>query len=157
MVHALLESWRILKQEGFLIDLRPLHTDRAVELLVAGACFVPGYVVDLTGAADDAACAKAIEQVVNSEHFIPQMQESFEYAIYWDNLSEFSTFAEEKWLAKRRLSPEVLERAQRHIVETGSSYCIRIRYRMHLAVYRKQEPLAENSGLHFERSEVMRL
>lgn len=144
MVHALLESWRILEPGGILIDLRPLHENREVELLVAASRFIPGHVADLTGAADDVACAKAINEIVGSEHFAPQMQDTFKYAVYWDNLAEFSSFAEEKWFAKRRLSPEVLEHAQRHIAETGSSYRIRIRYSMHLAVYRKQEPLADN-------------
>jgi hypothetical protein len=144
MVHALLESWRILEREGTLLDLRPLHDNRAVELLTTGSRFVPGYVADLTGAADDAACAKAIDEVTGSGHFSLQMQDTFEFAIYWNDLTEFSTFAEEKWFAKRRLSPEVLEHAQRHVAESGSPYRIRIRYNMHLAVYRKENLSAEN-------------
>jgi len=138
MVHALLESWRILRQEGVLIDLRPLHSDRAIELLVDDGRFVPGMVKDMTGGADDVACAKAMDRVVGSGHFILQGQESFEFNVYWNNLAEFSAYAEEKWLAKRRLSPEVLELAERTIAETGSSYRIRIRYTMHLATYQKQ-------------------
>ena len=147
MVHALLESWRVLQQEGILIDLRPLHDNRAVEIMTVDSRFVPGYVADLTGAADDAACLKAVDQVVHDGYFSLQRKEAFEYTVYWDNLEEFSAFAEEKWFAKRRLSPDVVERAQRHIAETGGSYRIRIRYRMHLAVYQKQEVRADSVGL----------
>jgi hypothetical protein len=141
MVHALLESWRILRWEGALIDLRPLHSDRAVELLVDNARFVPGMVRDITDGADDIACAKAIDHVVDNGHFILQGEDSFEFNVYWDNLADFSAYAEEKWLTKRRLSPEVLERAQRIIVEIGNRYRIRIGYTMHLAVYRKRKAL----------------
>jgi hypothetical protein len=143
MVHALLECWRVLEQGGALIDLRPLHDNRAVELLSSDSCFVPGYVADLIGAADDAACAKAIDHVVDSGHFAPQKQDIFEYSIYWNSLAEFSVFAEEKWFTKRRLSPQVLERAQRYIAESGSPYRIRIRYTMQMVVHRK-------NGSHFD-------
>lgn len=138
MVHALLESWRILRRDGYLIDLRPLHAERAVELLTGDSCFVPGYVTDVTGAADDVACAKAIDHVVHGGYYASQWQDTFKFHIYWETLTQFSAFAEEKWFAKGRLSPTVLERAQRHIADTGSPYRVRIRYTMHLAVYQKR-------------------
>jgi hypothetical protein len=144
MVHALLESWRILRWEGALIDLRPLHSDRAVELLVDKARFVPGMVRDITDGADDVACAKAIDHVVDNGHFALQGEDSFEFNVYWDNLADFSAYAEEKWLAKRRLSAEVLEHAQDTIAERGKPYRIRIRYVMHLAVYRKRKGMDRN-------------
>lgn len=143
MVHALLESWRVLRWGGKLIDLRPFHRDRAVELLAGELRFVPGYVTNIDGAADDAACAQAIDHVVSSGHFIPRGQDSFEFKVYWENLAEFSAYAEEKWLAKRRLSPEVLDRAGRTIAETGKAYRVRVRYLMHLAVYQKMRSFSE--------------
>lgn len=145
MVHALLESWRILGREGILIDLRPLHANRKIELLTASSRFVPGHVIDLTGTADDAACAKAIEQVVRRGYFTPQRQDTFEFAVYWDTIDGFSAYAEEKWVEKRRLPLEVLQRAQQHIASTEGPYRIRIRYTMHLAVHRKQELSVDGS------------
>lgn len=145
MVHALLESWRILRRGGVLIDLRPVHNDRAIELLVDDGRFVPGTVRDMTDGADDVACAQAMDHVVSSGHFTLQEQDSFEFNVYWDNLAEFSAYAEEKWLAKRRLSPEVLERAQRTIADSGRPYRIRIRYTMHLAIYQKQRTYKHES------------
>ncbi len=154
MVHALLECWRILGREGILIDLRPLHADRAIEVLTLASPFVPGHVVDLTGAADDAACAKAIDQVVRSGYFAPQMQDTFEFAVYWDSLAGFSAYAEARWYEKRRLTPEVTERARRYIASTSGPSRIRIRYTMHLAVYRKQEPPPDNRGPHLGRHRI---
>ena len=145
MVHALLECWRVLGREGTLVDLRPLHADRPVELLTNGSCFVPGHVVDITGEADDAACAKAVDHVVCSGYFTLQRQDTFEFAVYWDSIEDFSAYAEAKWFEKRRLALEVLQRARRYLADTGDAYRIRIRYTMHLAVYRKLEPFDTGS------------
>ena len=150
MVHALLECWRILGQEGILIDLRPLHSDRAIEVLTATSHFESGYIVDITGEADDIACAKAIDEVTRSGHFALQMQDTFEFAVYWDTLAGFAAYTEARGYEKRRLAPEVLERARHYISGTIDPYRIRNRYTMHLAVYRKQEPPAVNDGPHFE-------
>lgn len=140
MVNALRECWRVLQRQGVLIDLRPRHRDRAVEVLSAAGQFTAGYVVDLTGAADDVACAEAIDHVLRSEHFALEMQDAFKFAIYWDDLPAFAAFAEEKWVDKRRLDPHALERAEAHIAEINGPYRLRMRYSMHLAVYRKSIP-----------------
>ena len=140
MVHALRECWRVLQRQGMLIDLRPRHRDRAVEVLSAAGPFTAGYVVDLTGAADDVACAQAITHVLRSEHFALKMRDAFDFAVYWDDLSAFAVFAEEKWVGKRRLDPHALERAEAHIAEINGPYRLRMRYSMHLALYRKSIP-----------------
>jgi hypothetical protein len=140
MVDALLESWRVLQRQGVLVDLRPVHRDRAVEVLSADGRFTAGYVVDLTGAADDVACAEAIDHVLHSKHFAPKTQDAFDFAVYWDDLPAFAAFAEEKWVSKRRLDPQALQRAEAHIAQICGPYRLRMRYRMHLAVYCKEEP-----------------
>ncbi len=146
MVDALLECWRVLGREGILVDLRPLHADRPVELLTAGACFVPGHVVDISGEADDAACVKALDHVVRSGYFAPRWQDTFEFAIYWDTLAGFAAFAAEKWLEKRRLAPQVIERARSHVARMAGPYRMRIPYTMHIATYSKQETGAAGAG-----------
>ncbi len=143
MVHALLESWRVLQRQGSLVDLRPLHRDRAVEVLSDAGQFTAGYVVDLTGAADDVACAEAIDRALRSEHFVPKTQDAFEFAVYWDDLTAFAAFAAEKWVSKRRLDPQALQRAEAHIAQISGPYRLRMRYSMHLAVYRKSIPAGD--------------
>lgn len=151
MVDALLECWRVLGREGILIDLRPLHGDRAIELLTAVTPFIPGCVADITGAADDAACALAVDKVTKRGYFAEQMQDTFEFAVYWDSLEGFSAYAEAKWVEKRRLEPKVVERVRQHIAGTARAYRIRIRYTMHLAVYRKLEPVTDKVFCIYER------
>jgi len=143
MVDALLECWRVLGREGFLIDLRPLHGDRTIELLTDASPYVPGHVADITGAVDDAACALAVDEVIQRGYFARQTEDSFVFAAYWDSIEGFAAYAEAKWYQKKRLTPEVVERARQHIAGTAREYRIRIRYTMHLAVYRKLEPVTD--------------
>lgn len=141
MVDALLESWRVLGEGGHLVDLRPLHHSRAIELLdAAGEIYIPGQVRDMQGVADDLACATAVEQVLASGCFARQKQNLFEFAVYWDDLAGFEAFAEEKYYAKGRLTPEVLARARKHVRTIEKPYRLRLRYMMHLAVYNKRVP-----------------
>ena len=143
MVHALLECWRVLGREGKLIDLRPVHSNPPIELITAGSRFVPGHVMDEAGAADDMAADEAMDEVVRRGFFIPQMYETFKFAVYWDTLEGLLAYADRKWRDTKRLPPEVLERARRHIAGTSGRYRLCIRSTMHIAVYRKQESPAD--------------
>ncbi|NCF66415.1 MAG: hypothetical protein GWP61_10580 [Chloroflexi bacterium] len=140
MVDALLECWRILGREGALIDLRPVHSNPAIEVISAGTHFVPGHLVDEMGAADDVAADEAMVQVVRRGYFAPQMQETFKFASYWDTLEGLLAYADKKWRGHKRLPPAVLRQAQRHIADIFTPYRICIRNTIHLAVYKKQEP-----------------
>jgi hypothetical protein len=146
MVHALLACWRVLQDEGRLLDLRPLHQTRAIELLDAeGKVFVPGHVRDLCGVADDIACAQAVEQVLASGCFARQSQELFELSVYWDDMVAFQAYAKQRYCAQGRLTPQELSRAWEHVRAIAGGHHVRIRYIMHLAVYRKQVPPAVGS------------
>lgn len=141
MVDALLESWRVLGEEGRLLDLRPLHHTRAIELLdAAGGIYVPGRVRDIQGVADDIACARAVEQVLASGCFARQSQALFEFSVYWDDMAAFEAYAEQRYCAQGRLTPETLSHAWEHVRAIPGAYRVRIRYTMHLAVYGKQVP-----------------
>ena len=143
MVHALLECWRVLGREGTLIDLRPVQSNPPIELMTAGSHFVPGHVMDEAGAIDDRAADEAMGEVVRRGYFAPQIQDAFKFAIYWDTLEDLLAYADRKWRDKKRMPPEVLERARRHISGIDGRYRICIRSTVHIAVYRKQESLAD--------------
>ena len=138
MVHALLESWRVLALEGKLIDLRPVHSNPAVEVITAGSHFVPGHLDDEADAAEDMAADEAMVEVVRRGYFAPQMQDTFKFAVYWDTLEDLLEYADRKW-RDTMLPADVREQARRHIAGIDGRYRICIRDTMHIAVYRKQE------------------
>ena len=147
MVHALLECWRVLGQEGKLIDLRPVQSNPPIEVITAGSHFVPGHIVDEEEAADDMAADEAMSEVVRRGYFAPQMQDSFKFAVYWDTLEELLAYADRKWRTTK-LPPEVLERLRRYVAGIDGRYRICIRSTMHIAVYRKQESPADYLAVH---------
>ena len=74
MVHALLECWRVLETDGILIDLRPFHSNPALEVITVEGIFVPGNVDDSGGAPDDIAADEAIAEMVRRGYFTLTMQ-----------------------------------------------------------------------------------
>jgi hypothetical protein len=141
MVHALLECWRVLETDGILIDLRPFHSNPALEVITADEVFVPGHIDDSGGAADDIAADEAMTEVVGRGQFTLIMQDSFKFADYWDTLEGLLEHADERWRDHACIPPFVVEAARRCVAVAGSQYQIRVSREMHIAVYRKQAPV----------------
>lgn len=146
MVHALLESWRVLEAGGVLIDLRPYHSNPAVEIMTAGEVFVAGNVDDAPGAPDDIAADEAIAEAVGRRFFSPEVRDSFLYAYYWHSLEGMLAYAAEKWQFSE-IPTAVVERGRRFLADYEGPYRIRLRRRLHLRTYRKR-PVAHP---HFQR------
>lgn len=140
MVHALLECWRVLKTDGILIDLRPFHSQPALEVITADGVFVPGHVDDSGGAADDIAADEAIAEVLHRGYFTLKKQDSFKFADYWNTLEGLLEHADERWRDHACIPPFVAEAARRCVAEAGSQYQIRVSREMHIAVYQKRLP-----------------
>jgi len=140
MVHALLECWRVLEPDGILIDLRPFHSNPALEVITADGIFVPGNVDDSGGAPDDIAADEAIAEMVRRGYFTLTMQDSFKFADYWDTLDGLLEHADERWRDHACIPPFVAEAARRCVAEAGSQYQIRVSREMHIAVYQKRLP-----------------
>ena len=140
MVHALQECWRVLEPEGLLIDLRPFHSNPELEVITADRIFVPGHVDDRGGAPDDIAADEAIAEVVRRGLFTLTKQDLFKYADYWDTLEGLLEHADERWRDFACIPPFVVEGARRCIASSGPHYQIRVRRKVHIAVYRKQAP-----------------
>ena len=103
MVHPLLECWRVLEADGLLIDLRPPHSDPALEVITADGTFVPGYVDHSEEEADDIAADEAIVEVLNRGYFILQTQDSFIFSTYWETLDGLLEYADERWCGSARI------------------------------------------------------
>jgi hypothetical protein len=138
MVDALLESWRVLVADGIMIDLRPYHTKPALEIITADGAFVPGYIDDSGGVADDIASDNAIAEVIRQGRFVRVLQDSFKFANYWDTLGGLLEYADDRWRSFACVPPFVVEAARLCIASAGSHYQVRIRRTLHIAVYRKQ-------------------
>jgi hypothetical protein len=138
MVDALLECWRVLEPGGTLIDLRPFHSNPAVEIITANEILQPGNINDEGGAADDEAADEALAETVRRGAFALEMQDSFQFANYWDTLQEMLDYAAEKWRDFSIIPAETIEKSWRFIADSDGPYQMRVRRKINMAVYRKR-------------------
>ena len=141
MVDALTECWRVLEPGGILVDLRPVHSNPALEILVGEAAYVSGRIQDADGEPDDIAAHEAMAEVVRRGCFALEKQETFEYGDYWESLEGMLAYAADRWRDFVFIPPAVIQSARRTIDGQISPYRIRIRRTMHIAVYCKREPI----------------
>lgn len=88
MVHALNEAWRVLRQDGILIDLRPLHADITLEAVTdEQSTLLSRYtreIPDINDKAADSAMALIVDE--NKFQFIDST--TFEYVKFYDSGEE---------------------------------------------------------------------
>jgi hypothetical protein len=137
MVDALRECRRVLESGGKLIDLRPFHSQPAVEIMTREGVFVPGRVDDSGGAGDDIAADEAVAEAVCDGLFTLSKRTSFRFANYWETLDGLLAYAEEQWRDNACIPPFVAAGARRCVAGTADAYKIRIRREVHIAVYEK--------------------
>ena len=139
MVDALNESWRVLREDGVLLDFRPLVGSPPIEIVSRESAQVIGSVDDCAAASDSAAADAAIQTVVESGIFRPLTNTRFETAYYWDSVEEMS-----EYLASRRHRMSILpsEREVRQVFErtvrVTSSIRLRCRWRCQLNAYTRR-------------------
>jgi hypothetical protein len=138
MVHALEECRRVLVPDGLLVDLRPIFSRPAIEVICGNTVYIPGRVDDEGAIADDMAAHEAMAEAVRRGYFSPVAENSFTYADYWDTLDELLAYAAERWADFACISPFVEQAARRCIAAAPGACRIRVRRTMHLAVYRGQ-------------------
>ena len=111
MVDALKESWRVLHNDGVLLDFRPLVSAPPIEIVSGESAQEGGSVDDSAAASDSGAADSAIQTVVESGIFCPLTKTHFETAYYWDSVEEMS-----EYLTSRRHRMSMLP-SQTHITE----------------------------------------
>jgi hypothetical protein len=134
MVHALLETWRVLRPGGKLVDLRPFADRWPVEVVVDGKDALAGRYDDSDKAADDAAADAAVVEILGQGWFNKESAESFELAYYWNSAEGLKTFLEDNWTGVGTIPEEVFSRIDRLENERSE---VRIRRSMHIASYWK--------------------
>lgn len=147
MVDALRECRRVLESGGKLIDLRPFHSQPAVEIMTTEGIFVPGRVDDSGAVGDDIAADKAMAEAVRGGLFTLSKRTSFRFANYWETLDGLLAYAEEEWRDIACIPPFVAAGARRCVAGTADPYKIRIRRKVHIAVYEKQSAVSDSHQL----------
>lgn len=138
MVHALLECWRTLEVGGALIDLRPLVSKPAIEIITTKRIFQPGSINDEVGKPDDDAADSAVSEVVQQGYFSLETQRAFKFNLYFDNLEEMIIYINEKWSQFAYIPSLVLERSRQQVAGINGPYQIRIQEQMQLGMYKKR-------------------
>lgn len=140
MVDALLSAWRVLAEDGILIDLRPLDSAwRPLEVVTADRAIPVGEADGSGCTAEDAAADRAAARVVEGGWFLPRTAARFEFELSWDTVEEMASFMEDS-RRMRRIRPTYseLERIHRRwCAKTSGSVRLRYRRTLSLATYRK--------------------
>jgi hypothetical protein len=142
MVHALAESWRVLKVGGRLIDLRPYSSGWPVEIVDGDARLPAGPVDDSLELDIDVASDQAVLEAVRRGWFEKESKDFFDFTYYWDSVDEMNEFVSHSWRGSAVVPDRVLSEARRLESLAGDDAQTRIRRTLLVASYRK---LAEYS------------
>lgn len=137
MVHALMESWRVVRVGGRLLDLRPLASGWPVEIVSQDAEMLAGRLDDKKRIGEDTASNNAVSEAVQRGWFKKESEDIFEYAYYWDTVEEMIEYVGADWWNSAIVPENVMAEAHRLVHLAGGQAEIRIRRSMVLASYRK--------------------
>ncbi len=147
MVHALAETWRVLKPGGRLLDLRPYSTGWPLEVVTPDTQILAGPLDDSIGIDLDIASDNAIQEALQHGWFQEETSTTFDYTYYWDTVDDMHDFLQENWKKSATVPGALLSKAHRLVQSAGGPVQIRIRRTMTLASYTKptkQKPPPRN-------------
>ena len=139
MVHALEESWRVLRPNGELIDLRPISSNPSVEIVSDGVSESAGLLDDSRGRANDLAADGALDQVVERGLFEQNGVKQFRFSLYWNSTDVMQAYVEERWSNSAEIPSAVLRQAEQLAKMAIDPVRARIQRKMHLATYGKMQ------------------
>lgn len=137
MVHALVETWRVLRPGGQLIDLRPLASEWLVEVVGKDGVTLAGRIDQSPWTPNVVAANQAIAEVVERGWFTKKNRATFQYNYYWDTVEEMQTYVEANWTTVAVLPDSVRAKAGHLASLATGPVQIRVQRTMHLACYRK--------------------
>jgi hypothetical protein len=136
MVHALKEARRVLKQDGRMIDVRPLCIDVPLEVVCEGRSASAG-VVDLSpDIARDIASDKALSIAFADQIIIETRLEDFTVSFYWNSIDEMKADLDEDWKDEVVITPNIWQRAGELLAAQPASAKLRLAIRTKLGVYK---------------------
>lgn len=124
MVHALEEIHRTLKPGALLLDLRPYHPYRPLELVDPRSVRELGRMEEGDGSLDAASDA-ALGEVFQRRLFALESVGSFYRCSYWDTAEELREYVEENF-ETTRLPRRLAREARRALRSTGKGARLRL-------------------------------
>jgi SAM-dependent methyltransferase len=137
MVHALEESWRVLKTGGRLVDLRPTSPRWKVEVVSQGSAMVAGEFDDTTRSREDVASNRAVSEILFRRLFYKESIDFFEFEYYWDTVDGMVEHVEYDWLDESTVPEDIVGEARRLFKSINGHAEIRIKRKMIIAMYSK--------------------
>jgi hypothetical protein len=135
-VHALKEARRVLKQDGRMIDVRPLCIDVPLEVVCEGRSASAG-VVDLSpDIARDIASDKALSTAFADQIIIETRLEDFTVSFYWNSIDEMKADLDEDWKDEVVITPDIWQRAGELLAAQPAGAKLRLAIRTKLGVYK---------------------
>jgi hypothetical protein len=131
MVHALGEIRRTLKQDGILIDLRPVEDTWSVEVQSTSGLKTAGFLTDMpAGKADDEAAFEAMRDVESRGWFVREAEQEFAFFYYWNTPSEMREFIEQEWEDFNKMEADVYRKTSSLWANANADARVRVRMKM---------------------------
>jgi len=137
MVHALKETWRVLKPSGIVIDLRPISLDTPLLILTKTGWKPAGYPDQSPDRIHDIAADRTMRIVVKGGMFTSVKRQYFEINYYWNNLNELKTDIEARWADDVIVSKEIWRQAHLLFKNGSGERRVRVPFRKKISVYQK--------------------
>lgn len=134
MVHALEEIWRVLTDDGYLIDLRPHTKERPVQVVADEVVYHAGMIDGSARFPLALAATDAMQHMVDHNWFMLEQNDAFELFTYWPTSDAIRDYFAER---EAVLPPETLAKAVELLATHGDSARLRTRQYMLIARYRK--------------------
>lgn len=120
MVHALTEVHRTLQPGGVLLDLRPITSERHLEVVQGDKVTVAGDFDVISLDLDDLAADEAVNHAVEAGLFRLGRSHKFEIAYHWNSVDEMAAFVKDKW--SRVNLPSDLEQKARELESAAGGF-----------------------------------
>ena len=98
MVHALEEIHRLLKPDGFLIDIHPIAEHSSIEIHRNGKIDLAGQLEVSQWCVDFSEADKALDEIIQRGIFAVEQKGTFDTLTYYDSASEMGTKLKESIL-----------------------------------------------------------
>ena len=138
MVHALQEARRVLVPRGIFIDLRPICIDAPLEIMTSTGCAFAGFVDQSPNIPDDIAADNAIQVILRDNLFKEMQVDYFDFAYYWNTVTEMKAFMDDNWKDDIILPDGVLQQVHLLFDQNRDQGRVRLRIRKRLAKFEKQ-------------------
>ncbi len=139
MVHALKETWRVLRSGGLLLDVRPVGANRTFELQWADGVRPVGEIDTSLGQPDDEAADAAVDRVVGEGLFAHEAGRIFTVAYYWSSLADMRRHVDTEWADFASVAPDIWARATALVAARQSSLVrVVVRSAIQMTSYRKR-------------------